>query len=319
MITGLIEWFHYEGSGDIKTVATVGKRSADLGLIPGLSQEFSTAETLEMFKKTCVNRYFELEAARVYDTGMMKIPIYLSLGQEHIPAAISTVTTDFLIFAQHRAHSCYLSFGGDIRKLIDELLHRATGCARGMGGSASIHDPSIGMFGHSGLMGDQVPLAVGAALGSGRRVLTVMGDASAEEDFVYGAMGFAATKRLPVLLICEDNDLSILTRVSTRRSWSIVDVAQSLGIKGIDITDDPWLIAHYVKVFLKDLPAFINIRTCRHRWHAGTGTDGEPEWNRFELFKLELRRLGLDKEVNEIESETLREIRETWQQQLLKP
>lgn len=303
----------------VQTVATVGKRSADLGLIPGVSRQLSTAETLEMFKRTCVNRYFELEAARVYDTGVMKIPIYLSLGQEHIPAAISTVTRDFLIFAQHRAHSYYLSFGGDMRKLTDELLHRATGCARGMGGSASIHDPSIGMFGHSGLMGDQVPIAVGAALGSGRRALAVVGDASAEEDFVYGAMGFAATRKLPVLFVCEDNDLSILTRVSTRRSWSIVDVAQSLGIKGIDITDDPWLIAHHVKLLLRDLPAFINIRTCRHRWHAGTGSDGEPEWNRFELLKLELERLGLDREAEEIESGTLKDVKETWQQQLLRP
>ena len=55
-------------------------------------------------------------------------------------------------------------------------------------GAASIHDPKIGMFGHSGLMGDQVPIAVGAALGSGKTVLTVVGDASGEEDYVYGAM-----------------------------------------------------------------------------------------------------------------------------------
>ena len=195
-----------------------------------------------------------------------------------------------------------------MRKLTDELLHRATGCARGMGGSASIHDPSIGMFGHSGLMGDQVPIAVGAALGSGRRALAVVGDASAEEDFVYGAMGFAATRKLPVLFVCEDNDLSILTRVSTRRSWSIVDVAQSLGIKGIDITDDPWLIAHHVKLLLRDLPAFINIRTCRHRWHAGTGSDGEPEWNRFEMIKDTLKKLGLSQEISTIELDVQKEV-----------
>src|SRR3989338_5216113 len=305
-----------KAQGMVQTVATVGKRSADLGLIPGVSRQLSTAETLEMFKRTCVNRYFELEAARVYNTGVMKIPIYLSLGQEHIPAAISTVTRDFLIFAQHRAHSYYLSFGGDMRKLTDELLHRATGCARGMGGSASIHDPSIGMFGHSGLMGDQVPIAVGATLGSGRRALAVVGDASAEEDFVYGAMGFAATRKLPVLFVGEDNDLSILTRVSTRRSWSIVDVARSLGLQGVDITDDPWLIAHYVKLYLKDLPAFINIRTCRHRWHAGTGTDGEPEWNRFKLWKEELQRLGLEAEARSIDEQAKRTVEEIWQERL---
>ncbi len=292
---------------------------ATLGLIPGLALLCPRVRTLEMFRQACVNRFFELEVARVYDTGVMKIPIYLSLGPEHIPAAIAAVTKDFLIFAQHRAHSYYLSFGGDKRRLIDELLHRKTGCAGGMGGSASIHEPSIGMFGHSGLMGDQVPIAVGAALASGRRTLTVMGDASAEEDYVCSAMGYAETKKAPVLFVCEDNKLSILTPVSTRRSWSVVAVAQALGMPAVDITDDPWLIAHHVEKFLERLPAFINIHTCRHRWHAGTGIDGVPDWNRFELFKEELSKLGLEQEAQDIEERARRTVEELWREQLQKP
>ncbi len=293
-------------------------RSSQLGVISNLSRKFPSPKSLEVFRKTCLNRYFEIELARVYDTGIIKMPIYLSLGQEHIPVAISAVTTDFLIFAQHRAHSYYLSFGGGMKELIDELLHRESGCADGMGGSASIHDPRIGMFGHSGLMGDQVPIAVGAALGSGKTVLTVVGDASGEEDYVYGAMGYAVTKGLPVLIVCEDNDLSILTHVSTRRSWSLADVAVSLGMASVDIADDPWLIAHHVSSLLNDLPALINIRTCRHRWHAGTGIDGAPEWNRFEMFKESLCNLGLQKEVDEIEKAANEKVREIWQTQLQK-
>ena len=294
-------------------------RSATLGILSDLSRQFPQEKSLEMFRKTCVNYYFERELARVYDTGIIKMPIYLSAGSEHVPAAISTVSTDFLIFAQHRCHSYYLSFGGDMRKLIDELLHRPSGCAHGMGGSASIHDPRIGMYGHSGLMGDQVPIAVGAALGSGKNVLTVMGDASAEEDYVTGALGYAATKKLPVLAICEDNDLSILTHVATRRSWKMDNLARSFGMSSVDITDDPWLIAHYVREFLGSLPAFINIRTCRHLWHAGTGNDGAPEWNRFELIKEELQNLGLETEAVEIENQARDEVRRTWEEQLQKP
>ena len=272
-----------------------------------------------MFSKICVNRAFEMELARIYPFGFMKIPVYLSLGQEQIPAAISAVKKDFLIFAQHRCHSYYLSFGGDIRRLVDELLGRESGCAQGMGGSASIHDPSIGMYGHSGLMGDQVPVAVGAALGSGKTVLTVMGDASGEEDYVYGAMGYAVTKKLPVLFVCEDNDLSILTHVATRRSWSLVNVAQALGMPAVDITDDPWLIAHYAELFLGKLPAFMNIRTCRNLWHAGVGNDGPPEWNRFELIKQELKNLGLEFEAGQIEVESSEKVKKIWEEQLPKP
>ena len=66
----------------------------------------------------------------------------MSAGQEYAPATLSeTISVDPYIFAQHRAHSWYLCFGGDMIKLIDELLGIKTGCAYGMGGSASIHCP----------------------------------------------------------------------------------------------------------------------------------------------------------------------------------
>lgn len=308
-----------QGGSSTDQAARVPRRSPTLGVLPGLSKQWARSQTLEMFRKTCVNRYFECEVARVYKTGIMKSPIYLSLGSEHVPAVISTITKDFMIFAQHRAHSYYLSFGGSMKQLIDELLHRETGCARGMGGSASIHDPAIGMIGHSGFMGDQIPIAVGAALGSGKRALAVMGDASAEEDYVHSAMGYAVTKRARVLFLCEDNDLSILTRTETRRAWSMVDAARALGMPAVDITDHPWLVAHWVRSFLGELPAFLNIRVCRHLWHAGVGSDGEPEWNRFELFKRELHELGLGAEAATIEDDSRRLVEQAWHEQLPTP
>lgn len=261
-------------------------RSPTLGLIPFISEKFGADFSLNMWEQICINRAFELDVAKAIDEGLLKIPVYLSIGQEHIPVAIAAVSKDFLIFAQHRAHSYYLSFGGESSSLWTQIT-------TGKQGSASVHCPEIGMYGHSGLMGDQIPIAVGMALGSGKRVLAVCGDASVEEDYVFGAMGYAVTKKLPVLFICEDNGLSILTPVEVRRSWSMVDVASSLGMYAVDITDDPWLIAHHVGIALDQLPAFINIRTCRHRWHNGTGSDGPPEWDRFEMIREEIKCLGL--------------------------
>ena len=66
------------------------------------------------------------------------------------------------------------------------------------------------------------------------------------------------------------------------------------------------------------LPAFLNIRTCRYLWHSGTGKDGEPEWNRFEIFKQELEGLGLGREAREIEDEARLEMEKLWQTQLQK-
>lgn len=287
-------------------------RSERLGWIDVAVEALSRKEALQVFRQASFNRYFELEVARASEAKRIKAPIYLSVGQEHIPATIAAVSKDFAIFGQHRAHSYYLSFGGNPAALVDELLHKETGCARGMGGSASIHSPAIRMFGHSGLMGDQLPIAVGYALVGGRQTLAVAGDGAAEEDYVLGAIGFAASKKAPLLFVCEDNDLSILTKVSTRRKWSLVEVARSFGFAGADITDDPWLIAYHVRQALQQLPYILNIRTCRHLWHAGTGRDGDPEWNRYELFKAGLREMGESAAVDELESLSRSEAEQLW-------
>jgi TPP-dependent pyruvate/acetoin dehydrogenase alpha subunit len=289
------------------------KRSAGFGWTDDALGALTDREALAIFEQTCFNRYFEFQCADAANAKRIRAPIYLSVGQEHIPAVLAAVIGKPRIFAQHRAHSYFLSFGGDPQQLADELLHRESGCARGMGGSASIHCPEHGMFGHSGLMGDQVPIAVGYALASKAPTLTVTGDASAEEDYVLGALGFAASKKVPLLAIVEDNDLSILTRTATRRTWHMADVARSFGLGAIDIADDPWLIAFHARRAMDRLPFLINIRTCRHLWHAGAGTDGPPEWNRFELFKERLAVLGLRAAAADIEARAREEAGVFWQ------
>ena len=121
-------------------------------------------------------------------------------------------------------------------QLIDELLGRKTGCANGMGGSASIHSREKNIYGHDGLMGSQVPIAVGSCYVSKRPTIVFMGDSSAEEDYVLSALGFAGSKKLQILFICEDNDLSVLTPTADRRNWNLKDVAKSFNIEVMPLT-----------------------------------------------------------------------------------
>jgi len=277
--------------------------------------EFSEAETLMMYRRASLCRYFETYLRDLMESRDMGMPIYLSLGQEYLAAALSVAFPGCSIFGQHRGHSFYLSYGGDIHKLIDELLMKDTGCCQGMGGSACIADPNIQMYGHSGLLGDQVPIAVGAALGGHSKVLSIAGDAAAEEDYVLGAIGFAATHKLPVLFVCEDNDLSILTPVNVRRSWKITDVATSFGMAAIDIADDPWTVMQTVRE-IQTLPYYMNVMVCRKLWHAGPGNDGPPEWDRHELVLKKMRDLHLDKKVQEIDGEIKSYVESTWREHL---
>ena len=176
-------------------------RSPDLGAIPGLSDKFSREFSLELFRRGSYTRQFEYQVKNAFDHKLLQIPIYLCIGQEFNAAAYAMMLKDFQIFAQHRAHGIYLSFGASPERLRDELLGLPTGCSGGMSGSNAIQGPEISMFGHSGLMGEQVPISVGAAMASGRPTLTVCGDASIEEDYIYPSLGYAVSKKLPILFV----------------------------------------------------------------------------------------------------------------------
>jgi TPP-dependent pyruvate/acetoin dehydrogenase alpha subunit len=269
---------------------------------------------LETFKKASLCRHFENQVYKVSQNKHIKFPFYLSAGQEYIAASIYTILEekgiDTNVFIQHRGHSHYLCKGADPIQLIDELLGRKTGCAGGMGGSASIHSHEKNIFGHDGLMGSQVPIAVGHAYETRKPTIVVMGDASAEEDYVLGALGWASTKNLPILFIVEDNNLSILTEKKMRRNWEMDKIALGFNMKASNISDDPLVIEAFLKDYNFEYPMLLNINTHRKYWHSGAGQDG----NEFDRYEKELKSLG--DEGKKIDEYNKLFIEKLWQQQL---
>ena len=294
-------------------------RSSTYGVIANLSKSFNLDISLEMFRRMCIVRYFELGIIDAVKEAFITYPIYLSAGQESIASALSLVIPDFMIFAQHRCHATYLSFGGSPMKLRDELLGLPSGTSGGMAGSNCVqcHENNINMYGHHGLIGENVPLAVGAALGSNKPAVCLFGDGAAEEDYVFAAMGFAATHKLPVMFVCEDNNLSIMTTVDVRRRWSLTKVAEALGMRSIDITDDPWTIFVKAQELRYHLPVFINIYTCRANWHVGVGVDGPPEWDRNRMVRDELVNIGLGEQIIQIEKDAQLAMEKVWDKKRL--
>lgn len=264
----------------------------------------------EVFRRMCLIRYFEYRVAEAYEQKRCPAPVYLSVGQEACAATVSMLTEEFAVFAQHRGHDAYLAHGGNPEKLRDELLGLDSGCNRGRGGSACVGDMDIPMYGHHGFIGENVPLATGFAFASQRPTVVYVGDAGAEEDYALTSFGFAATHQVPVLFVCVDNDLSILTPIRERRNWEVAKVTEAMGLSSVSITDDPADIHHAVQSLLKQLPAFVNIKTCRHLWHAGVGRDGAPAWDRL----AEMR--SVVTQAAAIESEIEAYVTDLWQEQL---
>ena len=271
---------------------------------------------INVFKRAALCRNFEQYVFDGIKAGIFRLPIYLSAGQEYISASIAefmnekNISPD--IFIQHRGHSTYLSFDAPIEGLINELLGRKAGCANGMGGSASIQSKEKNIFGHDGLMGSQVPISVGHCYATKNPTIVYMGDASAEEDYVLGALGWAATKNLPILFIVEDNNLSILTEKRVRRSWEMHDVARAFGMPAENIEDDPSVIRKALSGAFSG-PKLLNVNTHRKFWHSGAGIDDE---NTFDRYENEMSLIG--PEANKIHEQAQKEVQTAWKQLLEK-
>ena len=79
----------------------------------------------KVFEKVSFCRHFEQYVYKKVQDKTIKIPVYLSAGQESTACSISTYLKDKNIepniFIQHRGHSTYLAFEAPPEKLIDEF------------------------------------------------------------------------------------------------------------------------------------------------------------------------------------------------------
>src|SRR3989442_1358391 len=168
-------------------------------------------------------RFVEEEIAARYAEGGMRCPTHLSIGQEAVAAAVgAALRRDDLAVSGHRAHAHYLAKGGSLKAMIAEIYGKATGCARGKGGSMHLIDESAGFMGSTAIVGGTVPVGVGLAYGMKlRRTSQVscifMGDAVAEAGVFFESVNFAVLKKLPVLFVCENNLYSVYSPLRVRQ------------------------------------------------------------------------------------------------------
>lgn len=156
-------------------------------------------------------RLAEEAIAGLVESGEAKCPCHLAIGQEAIPVGVArALRPSDRIFGNHRSHAQYLAAGGDLSKLMAEVLGRAPGASRGMGGSMHLYAGEQGFLGSVPIVAGTVPLAVGAALaakmdGKGDVGVAYFGDGACEEGVVHESLNLAACYGLPVLFVCENN------------------------------------------------------------------------------------------------------------------
>jgi Pyruvate/2-oxoglutarate dehydrogenase complex, dehydrogenase (E1) component, eukaryotic type, alpha subunit len=119
----------------------------------------------EMYRKMLKIRYFEQRAVELYTQGVIQGTIHPYLGEEAMAAGVChALRKDDYITSTHRGHGHCVAKGGDLDKMMAELLGKSTGYCQGRGGSMHIADVNVGILGANGIVAAGAPIAVGAGL-----------------------------------------------------------------------------------------------------------------------------------------------------------
>jgi len=235
-------------------------------------------------------RVIEEELVRRYSEQEMRCPVHFSIGQEAVAVGIcQTLDKEDSVLSGHRSHAHYLAQGGDLQRMICELYGKASGCARGKGGSMHLIDRSVNFLGSTSIVAGTIPVAVGVAFAhklkkSSGAVVIFFGDAATEEGLFYESANFASVHQLPVLFVCENNLYSVYSPLKVRQSPLRKNhlLAESLGIEsrgGLDGNDVPAVYGAAKKAidFIRSGtgPCFLEFNTYRWLEHCGPGYDND--------------------------------------------
>lgn len=253
----------------------------------GASNEVMNVEQ-SLWRMMVLIRAVEDRIGELVLAGEIKTPCHLSIGQEAIPAGVcAALQPDDSLWGGHRSHGHYLAKGGDLRAMMAEIFGKATGCARGRGGSMHLVDTAQGIFGTVPLVAATIPLAVGAALsaklrGTGQIAVAFFGDGATDEGHFHESLNLAALYRLPVLFVCENNFYSThLTMKERRAKDNIVESADLHGLSGERVDGNDVMAVRGAadqavqRARAGEGPTLLECRTYRWRGHVGPAADLE--------------------------------------------
>ncbi|MCX8036906.1 MAG: thiamine pyrophosphate-dependent dehydrogenase E1 component subunit alpha [Candidatus Sumerlaeia bacterium] len=180
----------------------------------------------QLYRTLYTIRVFEAQGVRLYRQGLIRGYFHPYTGQEAIAAGVCAALADRdYVLSTHRGHGHCIARGADLHRMVAELLGRSTGYCRGLGGSMHIADLSKGNLGANGIVGANVPLGVGAALGAKLRgedrvSVVFTSDGGANNGVFFEALNLAAVWNLPALIVIENNQYAVSTPIheSTRET-----------------------------------------------------------------------------------------------------
>lgn len=235
-----------------------------------------------LYSKVLLVRLCELQISKEYFQDEMKTPVHLGIGGEAMAVGVHfSCPKDTQYFGTYRNHALYLACSKETDAFFGEMYGKENGCGKGKAGSMHMAIPEHGLIATSAVVATTIPVAVGAALaaqytGSGKMATVMFGDGATEEGVFFESLNFAALKKLPVLFVCEDNELAIHSPYEERKGFhdyskvaSTFDIEYATG-DGSDVTDVALKTRDIVERMKKSgKPGLLHFKYFRFLEHVG--------------------------------------------------
>jgi TPP-dependent pyruvate/acetoin dehydrogenase alpha subunit len=193
-------------------------------------------------------REFEERVKRTFvdHPGVIRGHTHLGDGAEAtIVGSLATREDNDLAMPSYRCHGYPLVLGTSPRKIMAEIYGRKDGLCGGFGGSMHLADPEHHFPGTSGIIGQAIAHATGAALtaqvkDTGQVIYCFFGDGSTKQGAFFESLNLAAVWKLPIVYVLENNHYQAYTHISLEDANYIAGdplskKAQAFSIPGVTV------------------------------------------------------------------------------------
>jgi pyruvate dehydrogenase E1 component alpha subunit len=225
-------------------------------------------------------RRFEEKAAEMYAAGKVGGFCHLYIGQEAIAVgAIPLLRPDDYVIAPYREHGHALVRGMSPEVVMAELFGKVDGCSKGKGGSMHLFDVNLNFMGGHGIVGGQLPVAVGLAFASRYQerdsaTLCFLGDGAVPQGAFHESLNLAALWKLPIVFFIENNMYAMGTPLEkTNAVHDLWKHAAAYGLEG-ELIDGMDVLAvracteRALRSARQGRAYLIEARTYRYRGHS---------------------------------------------------
>lgn len=235
-------------------------------------------------------RAFEDCVAALSAAGKTPGLVHLSHGSEvadvmlrrHLQPSTDKIT------GSHRSHSLALIGDVDPVVLAAEIMGLSGGTGSGLGGTQHIVSKDTLFLSSNGIVGAQVPIALGAAL-SARQVknsgiaVAVFGEGASNQGGVFESLNMATALHLPILFLMQNNQMAQSTHVKDVAVVNLTARARSFGMvaeqaDGADVVSLENTFDRLIRYIREtSSPAFIEVSVPRLRghYHGDQSSDGQ--------------------------------------------